>query len=278
MGIDFQSLKFLLLARQRGVSFERFAMIGRQTLRLDPGQLRRLLSDAGMTISTDQCSQLFSEAGGYAEPLLRLLGAKQIESFDASSYEQATIIHDMNLPIGDELKGRFTAVLDGGSLEHVFNLPCALKNCLEMVELGGHFLGASPTNNWMGHGFYQFSPELFFRVLSPVNGFAETQAMICETAPRSRWFEVTDPEQLGGRAYLVNGRPTYLFTMARRTALAPIFAKAPQQSDYVSNWRQPAEQKTKRARFFSRATREWWRRCCAPFRNPYRSKGFQRIS
>lgn len=278
MGIDFQTLKFLLAARERGVSFERFAMIGRQSLRLDPGPLRRLLCGAGIAISARETQQLFDEAGGYAEPLLRRLGAQQVESLDASSYEQASIVHDMNLPIADDLKNRFTAVLDGGSLEHVFNVPCALRNCLEMVALGGHFLGASPTNNWMGHGFYQFSPELFFRVLTPVNGFAEMRAMVCETAPRSRWFEVTDPAQLGARVYLVNARPTYLFSMARRTALTPIFAVAPQQSDYKANWEQSTQPTVKRRRLSSRAAREWLRRVCAPFRNPFRSKGFKRIA
>jgi hypothetical protein len=278
MGIDYQVLKFLLAARQRGVSFERFAMIGRQTMRVDPGPMRRLLRATGIMLSASECSGLFEAAGGYAEPLLRLLGAKQIDSLDASSYEQATIVHDMNLPIADLLKNRFTAVLDGGSLEHVFNVPCALRNCMEMVALGGHYLGVSPTNNWMGHGFYQFSPELFFRVLSPANGFEEMHAQVCETAPRSAWFEVRDPAQLGSRVYLVNGRPTYLFTSARRAALVPVLAVLPQQSDYSANWQDTSPQKAGRAKYASRAAREWWRRWVAIFRNPYRSKGFQRIA
>jgi hypothetical protein len=29
----------------------------------------------------------------------------------------------------------------------------------------------TPANNQMGHGFYQFSPELFFRVFSQENGY-----------------------------------------------------------------------------------------------------------
>ena len=58
-------------------------------------------------------------------------------------------------------------MIDSGSLEHVFNISQALRNCLEMVESGGHFISIGPANNAMGHGFYQFSPELYFRILSP---------------------------------------------------------------------------------------------------------------
>src|SRR5438477_418150 len=79
--------------------------------------------------------------------------------------------HDMNEPIPDKFKETYTAVLDGGSLEHVFNFPVAIKNCMEMVKVGGHYLAITPANNFFGHGFYQFSPELYFTVLSKENGF-----------------------------------------------------------------------------------------------------------
>ena len=40
-----------------------------------------------------------------------------------------------------------------------------------MVKLGGHFIGVYPIDNFCGHGFYQFLPELFFRCFSQENGF-----------------------------------------------------------------------------------------------------------
>ena len=79
----------------------------------------------------------------------------------------------MNLPIGDDLKRKFSVVIDGGTLEHVFNFPVAIKNCMQMLDVGGHFFVHTMANNFMGHGFYQFSPELFYRVFSPENGFRD---------------------------------------------------------------------------------------------------------
>ena len=71
------------------------------------------------------------------------------------------------------LKNKYTLVIDGGCLEHIFNFPVAIKNCMEMLQEGGHFIGITPANNLMGHGFYQFSPELYFRIFSKENGFAD---------------------------------------------------------------------------------------------------------
>ena len=81
----------------------------------------------------------------------------------------------MNIPISDSSKDKYTVVIDGGSLEHVFNFPIAIKNCMEMLQVGGYFISLAPANNMLGHGFYQFSPELFYRIFSKENGFSVVQ-------------------------------------------------------------------------------------------------------
>jgi 2-polyprenyl-3-methyl-5-hydroxy-6-metoxy-1,4-benzoquinol methylase len=142
-------------------------MIGRQGLRCDPVLLKQLFT--AFRIPFSNMDGLAVKGNGYAEPLLEMLGAKEIVSIDASAYEGCSIVHDMNQPISEHLKARFDLVLDSGSLEHVFNFPVAIKNCMEMVRLGGYLVTMNPANNCPGHGFYQFSPELFFRVLSETN-------------------------------------------------------------------------------------------------------------
>ena len=88
---------------------------------------------------------------------------------DFSAYEGAAILHDLNEPVGDELKEKFTFVLDGGTLEHIFNFPVAITGAMEMVAVGGHLAIVTGGNNFFGHGFYQFSPELFFRAFNLEN-------------------------------------------------------------------------------------------------------------
>jgi hypothetical protein len=233
MGLDYQGIRFLLGLRAKGVIFERTATIGRQGLSIQPQLLDRLLSEYNI-----QCKNAVDAARvrGFGEPLFKCLGAQIVDSLDASAYESATIIHDMNRPVPQELNGRYTTVFDGGSLEHVFNFPQSICNSMAMVAQGGHLILITPTNNFMGHGFYQFSPELFYRVLSRENGYHIDRMIACEAHVGAPWYEVADPAQFGHRVVLRNWRQTYLLICARRNEIVPLFSLNPQQSDYVMMW------------------------------------------
>ena len=237
MGLDDKATQFLLAARQLGVSLERTVMIGRQRLHLTESILRRRLADFGITTDAITVRRLLVESAGYSEPLLKFLGAEQIRSIDTSEYEGASLILDLNQSVLPTLKGMFTTVLDAGTLEHIFNFPIAIRNCMEMVQLGGHLLSVTVTNNMTGHGFYQFSPELFYRVLSEHNGFSVTRMLVTETSSTD-WYEVSDPASVGNRVQLRTFRPTYLCVIAKRVALKPLLESMPQQSDYVTRWEQ----------------------------------------
>jgi SAM-dependent methyltransferase len=248
MGFDVQGVRFLLSAHHRGVRFTNTAIIGRQELFIDPVSLQRILRCFGMAKSDAEVRGLLTEAGGFAEPLLQLLGAEHISSVDASPYEGSSIVHDMNLEIPDNLKRSFSVVIDAGTLEHIFDFPRAIKNCMEMVQPGGHLLMITPANNFMGHGFYQFSPELFFRVCSPDNGFEAVRVIVCEVDADASWYEVVDPARARRRVELINSRPAYLLLQARKLRDVPILASAPQQSDYTVLWRERDQTRPGRAR------------------------------
>lgn len=238
MGFDVQGVRFLLSAHRSGVQFAKTATIGRQELFIDLTLLQRTLRCFGMVKKDAEVRRILTEVDGFAEPLLKLLGAEHVCSVDASSYEGASVVHDMNLPIPDSLRGAFSAVIDAGTLEHIFNFPQAIKNCMQMVQEGGHLLLMTPANNFMGHGFYQFSPELFFRVCSADNGFEIVRAVLCEVDPDAQWYEVVDPARARRRVELVNNRPAYLLIHARKIRDVPILSVAPQQSDYAVIWRE----------------------------------------
>ena len=243
MGLDIKGTRGLLYANQNGANFSRTAMIGRQELHLNVAALARNLRDFGFSAAAKDAARLLSEERGYAEPFLRVLGASEIVSFDASDFEGASCIHDFNLPIDKTFSASFTVVLECGSLEHIFNFPQAISNCMEMVQVGGTFIGITPANNFLGHGFYQFSPEVFFRIFSPDNGFELSRILAFESG-RDEWYEVMDPRVIGERVTLINRRETYLLVIAKRTALVPIFANSFQQSDYSAQWRNGQARRT----------------------------------
>lgn len=236
MGLDANGTKFLMFARQRGVSFSKTAMIGRQSLLLSPAKLSTNLRSFGFESTAGQAKKLIQDSNEYSEGFLKLLGADEIVSFDASAYENASVVHDFNHPIPDKYKAQFSVVLDGGTLEHIFNFPAAIKNCMDMVAEGGHFLGITPANNQLGHGFYQFSPELYFRVFSEQNGFKLQNLIIFEETSGSAWYEVADPDVVHERVTLRNNESSMLLIIAKKIRSLTVF-ETPQQSDYVAVWR-----------------------------------------
>lgn len=243
MGIDINGARFLCYATKTlGVNLARTATIGRQGLfsrRRDISlrrEMKSMLESFGYEVDDDQIESIFDQNNGYAENFLTYLGAKEVHSIDYSAYEGASHLHDMNRELPNRFKEQYTAVLDGGSLEHIFNFPVAIKNCMEMVRIGGHYLAITPANNFFGHGFYQFSPELYFTVLSRENGFELISLIAFEDRPKSIWYSVKSPREVRGRVTLSNTVPVFLLVVARKLARTSIFETTPQQSDYVSIW------------------------------------------
>jgi hypothetical protein len=98
----------------------------------------------------------------------------------------------------------------------------------------------------MGHGFYQFSPELMFRVFSEPNGFAVHKILLVEAGYPSveltrnhTVYEVTDPKHVRERVGLISKKPVMMMVEATKTREAQMFATAPLQSDYVAMWDSP---------------------------------------
>jgi hypothetical protein len=239
MGLTRNSTRFVLYAHRRGASFRRTATLGRQQVFMAPDDLAGLLRRYGHEIDVKAAARLLSEQRGFADPLLRLLGADEVHSFDASAYEGATDIHDFNEPLPEAYHHRFDVVLDSGSLEHIFDVRTALANCMNMVDVEGSLISILPANNFFGHGFYQFSPEFFYRALSAENGFAINVLAVYEDIGEPQWYEVPDPGALHRRVAFANSQPTYLALLATRISPAPAFAAVPQESDYVELWENP---------------------------------------
>ena len=107
---------------------------------------------------------------------------------------------------------------------------------MQMLKIGGYYLGITPANNFMGHGFYQFSPELYFSIFSQQNGFKLHSMIAFEDRPGGTWFSVRNPKEVKSRVMLVNNEPVYLLIAARKLTKTGIFEVPPQQSDYMAAW------------------------------------------
>jgi hypothetical protein len=245
--------EFLVESRKAGADFSHTLTLGHQTLFVSPRRLRRLLRENGLWpegISAHDFYAEFTESPGYIDPFLQAIGADEVHAMDASPYEGADVVQDLNTPVPEQFKERYTVVFDGGTLEHIFNFPTALKNCMEMLRPGGTLFVNVIANQQFGHGFYQVSPEFFFRALAPENGFTVERMHAYEGVMGAssalglpyefQWmgprYRVEDPMLHGGRHELFNRWPLALMVEARKLETVPVFRESPQQSDYQATW------------------------------------------
>lgn len=240
MGLNTAFAALLVRAREAGASFARVATIGRQSLTVPVEDLAAM----ARRLARPQPDWETFARDGYAEDFFTLfLGAERVTSFDNSDYQQPVVVHDFNLPVPASMHGSFDAVVDGGSLEHIFDVKQALANYIDMTNPGGRIFINTPANNLCGHGFYQFSPDLFYRAFDRSNGFEveeltliETPLKFVEASRQQQCYHTADPARLGQRVLLVNSRPVMIYVQARRTSDRPPFARPPQQSDHAFKW------------------------------------------
>ena len=241
MGIIKSNVKILLDAKEAGVDFSNTATLGRLKWYVTPVEVKRIGSHYCINSSLLKSLPAY---GKYADVFFKdMLGVESLATIDNSSYEGAGVTHDLNKPISTKMEKKFDVIIDSGTLEHVFNFPMAITNCMKMLKVGGTIFISAPANNYLGHGFYQFSPELFFRIFQEDNGFKLTRAIIlkhpypgAELSSNQKLYEVVDPNTVGQRVSLVSRTQILLMIEAKRITDKQIFAIYPQQSDYAAIW------------------------------------------
>jgi hypothetical protein len=121
-----------------------------------------------------------------------------------------------------------------------------MENCMKLTKTGGHVVVITNINNTVGHGFYQFSPEFFYRVFSRENGFEVLQMVALEDATcqsslfgvryeysvRGDWYDVRYPPKIRKGDILITRYPTVLFMLAKKVSNEAVFKTAPTQSEY----------------------------------------------
>jgi len=239
MGLNSTSVKFILSGMDMGMKLDSVCTLGRMSMFVTPAKLAALLSQHNRCPKDFWDVYPWRSAVPVSDTLFRMLGSSRIDSMDNSSYEGATIVHDLNKPVPDSLTDQYDLLLDGGTLEHVFHFPTAFENALRMVKPGGHVMLEKPANGLCGHGFYQFSPELFFRAFSPQYGFELVRLYLCVGA---RVYHVVDPVTVHGRVELRKGSANLLVHARKTGQFTGFSASPPQQSDYLTSWKIHEEQ------------------------------------
>ena len=116
----------------------------------------------------------YSEYGTclHPETLFKMLGFDVVDTIDLYPNENPTHVLDLNLPLPESMYGNYDFILDGGTMEHCFNVPEVFFNTVRLLKPGGIVLHFNPISGMVNHGFYQFSPTLYYDFYQ-ANGFDE---------------------------------------------------------------------------------------------------------
>jgi hypothetical protein len=242
MGLTYNDVRCLMEWRGDGTG-GKIVTLGRLALSLHPRDIsllrQRFARDERALVWLDRYR--WAE---FAEDLFReALKFDSVISIDFSSYEGASVVQDIGAELRPDLIGQFDLAVDGGTLEHVFNYPVAVGNLMRLVRLGGAVYTQNPCNGLAGHGFYQFSPELLYRVFSEQNGFeirfvrvAIGRSLSIETTTNQPVYDVIDPAKYRGRVSLTSKDPAVLMSLAVKRSNVEPFVEPVLQSDYLEKW------------------------------------------
>lgn len=252
MGIRTSSARLLCnLKEKTDVDYSSVLMLGRQNLYMNKRQIQKMLKDYEDVLQNHDIQDWF------CEKLFLSLGAKEIDSMDASEFERATVIHDLNQAVPSEWEETYTCIVDGGTTEHVYDFPQAMRNIMKMLKVGGYYIGLIPSNNCSGHGFYQFSPMLYLQLFCESNHFELKKLYIWRGGETHLW-ELDNLDSRRIRIEVNGRRPSEVYVVAKKTAPLPDEIVL-QQRDYIVRWK---EKNSKRKDVFKKIMKrvpvEWY--------------------
>ena len=163
MGIDITALELILLSHQYvKIKNTDILTLGRQQIHIECKDINNSLNKYNFSHLVDKFNYY-----DFSENLFRqLLNGDCVDSIDNSKYEDASIIYNLNLPYISSKKYQY--IYDGGTTEHIFNIPQVIENVINMLDIDGLFVSVTCNNNFSGHGMYQFSPEFFLSSLKTI--------------------------------------------------------------------------------------------------------------
>jgi len=197
--------------------------------------------------------------------LFKSLGFDEVQRTDFSDFQGAELVFDMNqADTPRKHVGRYDMVIDGGTVEHVFHIPNSMAHIFRFLKVGGRIIHISPSSNNIDHGFYMFSPTLFWDFYE-ANKFEFSSFKFIEY---NRWGNtekwIAGDYEPGCLHYISGGglpRGQYGITLTATKTEHSTSDVVPQMNRYKKTWARSTERKKSKSalhyRFKKRAGRIW---------------------
>ena len=189
MGLTFPIVDALVRERVHRPLTGDVLLIGRQAVYFTPADILSLLRWHGIDvrgaserdIEIDRSTHNRYAKIAVTDPitdraLFRLLGVPRVTALDHSDYEGAEIIHDLTKPVPPGLRNVADLIVDGSTLDNVFDPAMVIRNFADMLRPGGRLLTCNVYSNH--HEPYAMLPPLWFLDYFVANGFADCKVYI----------------------------------------------------------------------------------------------------
>jgi SAM-dependent methyltransferase len=207
--------------------------LGRQTISMTYDQLIELLKQENYPLPRD-CSfikitkdqkTLVGKGSDYVsdDVFFRFLGMDNVRVMDISKYEGADVIHNINMPIPEELVEQFDFIIDGGTFDHLVDVRMAFENVIKLLKPNGRIFQWNAASNFTGAAYVSFGPDLFYDYYV-LNGFADCKVYIAEVD------RLSQPESWN--MYEFNGAEDYGHFTSNRILMVIVLAEKKPTSTY----------------------------------------------
>lgn len=160
------------------------------------------------------------------------LKASKVSVVDVDVYQGADLIVNLNKPVGSDLINKFDTLIDFGTLEHLSNLTCAIENYFNLLKPGGFYCFLLPANNWLDHGFFQFSPTFFTDFCAQNDGvFGHDLFYVCG----NRLLHFSESDHYVRRVLAKTSQPVFVGGVIEK--IGPNVCLDLLQSKYISSYK-----------------------------------------
>lgn len=204
MGLAARTIKYVLKSHKKNRFRGPILTLGNQDIYASQDEIEQWLKDENLKFkrpeniilsTSHDVVKLNNDAKNYihAKTFFNYLGISEKEYYDVDKFDfdKPRILHDLEKPLPKKYVKFFNFLLDSGTLEHIFDVKPVMENIVKSVKIGGFVLQMVPANNFLNHGFYQFSPTFFYDFYTS-NGFKIIESYVIEVKGGSDRFHRYD--------------------------------------------------------------------------------------
>lgn len=231
MGLTATNLKFIIKKKKKYKLSGPVLTLGNQDIYATENDIRKWLQIEKIKFkeptqilysTSDDVPKINKEASKYihARTFFEFLGISQNKYYDIDKFpfDKPKIIHDLQQPIDPKFHNFFNLVIDSGTLEHIFDVKSVMENIVKITKNGGYVLQFIPAQNFLNHGFYQFSPTFFYDFYSN-NGFEIVESYLVEVrGSYDRFYQYNQEKDYTGLFFNPKNRLANCFLVRKKTA------------------------------------------------------------